>query len=86
MKDTGDSLNFYQNELDETWFQYDMTFGDLKNLTRRTASDKILQDKTFIILLKIRNMIDIEGVLLQWLTNFLIKNLQLKIRIFQTKN
>ena len=82
MKDTGDSLNFYQNELDETWFQYDMTFGDLKDLTRRTASDKILQDKTFIILLKIRNMIDIEGVLLQWLT----KNLQLKIRIFQTKN
>ena len=42
-----------------------MTFGDLKDLTRRTASDKILQDKTFIILLKIRNMIDIEGVLLQ---------------------
>ena len=31
-------------------------------------------------------MIDIKGVLLQWLTNFLIKNLQLKIRIFQTKN
>ena len=31
-------------------------------------------------------MIDIKGVLLQWLTNFLIKNLQLKIRLFQTKN
>ena len=63
-----------------------MAYGDFKDLTRRTAFDKILRDNTFIILVKIRNMIDIKGVLLQWLTNFLIKNLQLKIRIFQTKN
>ena len=63
-----------------------MTYCDLKDLTRRTASDKILVVKTFIMLLKIRNMIDIKGVLLQWLTNFLITNLQSKIRIFQTKN
>ena len=28
-------------------FQHDMGYGDFKNLTRRTASDKILCDKTF---------------------------------------
>ena len=26
-----------------------MTYGDFKNLTRRTASDEILRDKTFNI-------------------------------------
>ena len=30
-------------------FQHDMAFGDFKDLTRRTASDKILRYKTFDI-------------------------------------
>ena len=38
-KETGDSRYIYQNELDKVYFQHDMTYGDLKDLTRRTASD-----------------------------------------------
>ena len=49
-----------------------MAYGDFKDLTRRTASDKILHDK-HLILLKIQNITDIKEVLLQWFTNFLIK-------------
>ena len=30
-------------------FQHDMAYGDFKDLTRRTASDKILRDKAFNI-------------------------------------
>ena len=39
----------YQNELDKSCFQHDMAYGDFKDLTRRTASDKILRDKAFNI-------------------------------------
>ena len=48
-KETGDSRYIYQNELDKACFQHDMAYGDFKDLTRRTASDKILRDKVFII-------------------------------------
>ena len=57
-KETGDSRYIYQNELDKACFQHEMTYGDFKDLTRRTASDKILHDKAF-------NIMDIKGVLLQ---------------------
>ena len=46
-KKTGDSQYIYQNELDKACFQHDMVYGDFKDLTRRTASDKILCDKAF---------------------------------------
>ena len=36
-----------QKELDKTCFQHGMAYGDFKDLTRRTASDKILLDKAF---------------------------------------
>ena len=36
-----------QKELDKAYFQHDMVYRDLKNLTRRTGSDKILHDKAF---------------------------------------
>ena len=49
VKETGDSRYIYQNELDEASFQHDMAYGDFKDLTRRTASDKILCDKAFNI-------------------------------------
>ena len=49
-----------------------MAYGDFKDLTRRTTSDKILHDKTFK-LLKIKDMMDIKGVLLQLFTNYLVK-------------
>ena len=42
-KETGDSQYIYQNELDKACFQHDMTYGDFKDLTRRTASDEILR-------------------------------------------
>ena len=48
-KETGDSRCIYQNELDKARFQHDMAYGYFKDLTRRTASDKILCDKTFNI-------------------------------------
>ena len=49
-----------------------MAYGDFKDLTRKTTSDKILRDKTFK-LLKIKDMMDIKGVLLQLFTNYLVK-------------
>ena len=39
----------YQNDLDKVCFKHDMVYEDAKNLTRRTASDKILRDKAFNI-------------------------------------
>ena len=45
--ETGDSRYIYQNKLDKACFQHDMAYGDFKDLTRRTASDKILHDKAF---------------------------------------
>ena len=41
-KETGDASYIYKNELD-------MAYGDFKDIKRRTASDKILRDKTFDI-------------------------------------
>ena len=49
-----------------------MAYGDFKDLTRRTASDKILRDKAFNIA-KIGNMMDIKVDLLQWSITCLIK-------------
>ena len=44
-----------------------MPYGDFKDLTRRTASDKILCD---LILLKIKNMMNIKEILFQWFNFF----------------
>ena len=49
LKETGDSSCIYKNELDKACFQHDMTYGDFKDLARRTASDKFLKDKAFNI-------------------------------------
>ena len=63
-KQTGDINYIYKNELDKACFQYDMAYGDFKDLARRTASDNILRDKAFNIA-KILNMMGIkEGLLL----------------------
>ena len=48
-KETGDSRYIYQNKLDKACFQHDMAYRDFKDLSRRTASDKILCDKEFNI-------------------------------------
>ena len=65
-----------------------MAFGDFRDLTRRTASNKILRDKVYCVL-KTRNMMDINVDLLQFSINFLIKKLlveQMKMKICQTKS
>ena len=48
-KGTGDSRYIYSNEQDKVCCQHDITYEDFKDLTSRTASDKILRDKSFNI-------------------------------------
>ena len=45
-QEIGDLRYIYQNELDRAYFQHDMSYGDL---TRRTASDKVLCHKALNI-------------------------------------
>ena len=76
-KGTVDTRYIYKSELDKASFQHDMADGDFKDLAKRTASDKVLRYKAFnTVLLKILNMMDIKGVLVLWLINFLIKSQQ----------
>ena len=48
-KETGGTSYIYKNELDKACFQHDITYGDFKDLKRRTGSDKILRNKAFNI-------------------------------------
>ena len=48
-RETGDSRYIYQDKLVKACFQHGMAYGDFKDLTRRTASDKILRDDAFNI-------------------------------------
>ena len=48
-EETGDTSYIYKNELDKASFQHDMAYGDLKDIARRTASEKVLRDKAFNI-------------------------------------
>ena len=48
-KQAGDSKYIYRNELDKACFQHDMAYGDFKDLTERTAADKVLKNKAFNI-------------------------------------
>ena len=45
--------------VDIACFQHDMTYGDFKDLPKRTASDKVLRDKALIIG---KNMMDIKEI------------------------
>ena len=47
-KETGYSRYIYKKELDKAYFQHDMAYGGFKDLVRRTASDRVLRDKSFI--------------------------------------
>ena len=49
LKETRDLQYIYQNEIDKACFQHVMAYGYFKDLTRRTASKKILLDKAFNI-------------------------------------
>ena len=46
-KETGDASYIYKNELDKACFQHDMAYGDFKDLTKRTAADKVLREKAY---------------------------------------
>ena len=48
-KQTGDSRYIYKNKLDKACFQHDMAYGDFKDLTKRTAADKFLNNEAFNI-------------------------------------
>ena len=45
-KETGDTKCIYRNKLDKACFEHATDYRDLKDLARRTASDKVLRDKT----------------------------------------
>ena len=79
IKDTGDSKYIYQKELDKVYFQYDMAYGDFKDLNRRAFA--VMKH---LILLKIKNMMDIKEVLLQCFINSLIKKLLVKVLQMKT--
>ena len=49
IKEIGDSRHIYQNELEKAYFQHDISYGDFRDLNRRTAADKVLRDKAFNI-------------------------------------
>ena len=46
-KETRDLKYIYKNKIDKACFQYDMTYGYVEGLAKRTASDKVLRDKAF---------------------------------------
>ena len=48
-KEAGYTSYIYKNELDKACFQYDMAYGDFKDLAKRTFADKVLRDKAFKI-------------------------------------
>ena len=48
-KETGDTIYIYKNELGKACLQYDMAYGDFKDLKKRTFSNKVLRDKAFNI-------------------------------------
>ena len=46
---TGNTDFIYKNDFDKACFQYDMAYGESKDLVRRTQSDKVLRDEAFEI-------------------------------------
>ena len=88
-KETGNSRYIYQNKLDKACFQHDLAYGDFKDLTKRTASDKILRDEAFNIAENPKYDGYQRGLASMVYNSFLIKRLpaeQLKMKIFIIKN
>ena len=42
---TGNTKYIYKKDLDKACFQHDMTHGKVKDLNKKTQSDKVLRDK-----------------------------------------
>ena len=49
MLEKRDSRYTYQNEPNKACFKHRMAYGDIKDLPRRAASDKLLRNKAFNI-------------------------------------
>ena len=49
LKETGDTNYIYRNELDKACFAHDAAYSDSKDLTKRTAAEKILRNRAFNI-------------------------------------
>ena len=49
IKESGYSRYIYLSELDKACFQHNMAYGDIKDLRKRWASDRILRHKSFNI-------------------------------------
>ena len=79
-KETGDSQCIYQNELDKSCFQHDMTYRNFIDLTKRRAFDKILCDKAFNIAKNPKN----DGYNRD--SALMLYTKQLKTKIFLIKN
>ena len=47
-RETGDLKHIYQNELERTSFDYDAAYFDSKALAKKTISDKILKDRSYL--------------------------------------
>ena len=80
-KETGEANYIYKNELDKACFQHDMTYGDFKDLAKRTASDKVYEIK-LLILLHMLDMMDIKEDLHLWFINFLMKSRKVVVLIY----
>ena len=48
-KETGGSRYIYQDKPHKACSKHDMTYGDFKNLPRRTSFDKVLRDQALNI-------------------------------------
>ena len=62
-KETGESRYIYQNELNKVCFQNYAAYKDFKGFPRTTHSEKYYVIK-YLILLKIKNVMDVKEVLL----------------------
>ena len=84
LKETRASRYIYQIQLDKACFEHDMVYRDFKDLTGRTATDKVLRDKVFNIA-KNPKYDGYQRGLSSMVYNFLIKRLQ-AVQLWKTKN
>ena len=84
LKETRASRYIYQIQLDKACFEHDMVYRDFKDLTGRTASDKVLRDKVFNIA-KNPKYDGYQRGFSSMVYNFLIKRLQ-AVQLWKTKN
>ena len=79
-KETEDSRYIFRNELDKACFQHDMAFGDFKDLTKRTAADKVLRDKAFNIVKDLKYDGYQRGGLASMVYKFLVLSKKMKVQ------